>query len=153
VALYAVPVLVDTRVVQYVAFGAAALGLLCLAVGVLALRSAARARQAVRDIPTGTAHLDEALRAQIRRGLRRVALVRYDAFAEMGGRMSFSLALLDEDANGVVVSAINGRTESRCYGKAVSNGAAEQELSPEEKEAIARAMSRVVETRGGYGLH
>ncbi len=95
----------------------------------------------MRAIPTGTAHLDEALRAEIRRGLRRVGLVRYDALAEMGGRMSFSVALLDEDANGVVISAINGRTESRCYGKAVSNGAAEQELSPEEKEAIAQAMS------------
>jgi len=136
-----VPVLVDAEVVQYVAFGAAAVGLLGLAVGALALRSAARARRAVRAIPTGTAHLDEALRAEIRRGLRRVGLVRYDALAEMGGRMSFSVALLDEDANGVVISAINGRTESRCYGKAVSNGAAEQELSPEEKEAIAQAMS------------
>ncbi len=135
------PVLVDAEVVQYVAFGAAAVGLLGLAVGALALRSAARARRAVRAIPTGTAHLDEALRAEIRRGLRRVGLVRYDALAEMGGRMSFSVALLDEDANGVVISAINGRTESRCYGKAVSNGAAEQELSPEEKEAIAQAMS------------
>jgi len=106
-----VPVLVDAEVVQYVAFGAAAVGLLGLAVGALALRSAARARRAVRAIPTGTAHLDEALRAEIRRGLRRVGLVRYDALAEMGGRMSFSVALLDEHANGVVISAIHGRTE------------------------------------------
>jgi hypothetical protein len=139
-----VSVLVDAEVVQYVAFGAAAVGLLGLVAAALALRSAARARRAVRALPTGdalTAHLDEALRAQIRRGLRRVGLVRYDALAEMGGRMSFSVALLDEQANGVVISAINGRTESRCYGKSVANGAAEQELSPEEKEAIAQAMT------------
>jgi len=152
-AIYAVSVLVDARVVQYVALGSAAVGLLGLAVAVLALRSAARARRAMRDMPTGTAHLDEALRAQIRGGLRRVGLVRYDAFAEMGGRMSFSLALLDEDANGVMVSAINGRTESRCYGKLVAGGAAEQELSPEEKDAIAQAMTGFAATPGGYGRH
>ena len=146
-------VLIDIEVVQYVAVGAAAVGLSGLVVGVVGLRSAARVRREVRARPTGTAHLDEALRAEIRRGLRRVGLVRYDALAEMAGRMSFSLALLDEDANGVVVSAINGRTESRCYGKSVSNGACEQELSPEEKEAIARAMTGVVETPGGYGRH
>ena len=143
--------LVDAEVVQYVALGAAVVGLAGLVAGALALRAAVRLRREVRARPTGTAHLDEALRAHVRSGLRRVGLVRYDALAEMGGRMSFSLALLDEDANGVVVSAINGRTESRSYGKAVSNGAAEQELSPEEKEAIARAMSSVVETPGGYG--
>ena len=140
--------LVDAEVVQYVALGAAALGLLGVVVAVLALRSAGRARRAVRALPTGTAHLDDALRAQIHRGLRRVGLVRYDALAEMGGRLSFSLALLDEDANGVVVSAINGRTETRCYGKLVAGGEAEQALSPEEREAIARAMARAMDAYG-----
>jgi hypothetical protein len=131
----------EPEVVQYVALGAAGVGLLGLLVAALAVRSAAHARRAVRAIPTGTAQLDEVVREQLRAGLRRVGLVRYDAFAEMGGRMSFSVALLDQDANGVVISAINGRTETRCYGKAVVNGAAEQELSPEEKDAIAQAMN------------
>ena len=135
--------LLDASVVQYVALGAGAVGLVGLAVGGLAMRSAARARRAVRAMATDPAFatgLDDALRRQLSRGLSRVGLVRYDALAEMGGRMSFSVALLDESANGVVISAINGRTESRCYGKAMANGAPEQELSPEEKEAVARAL-------------
>jgi Protein of unknown function (DUF4446) len=131
----------EPEVVQYVAVAAAGVGLLGLLVGVLAVASARKARRAVRAIPTGAAQLDEVVRQQLMAGLRRVGLVRYDALAEMGGRMSFSVALLDQNANGVVISAINGRTESRCYGKAVMGGAAEQELSPEEKEAIAQAMA------------
>jgi hypothetical protein len=133
---------VDPQVVQYVAIAAGGVGLLGLLVGLLALRSARRARRSVRALAADPAAAipDAALRARLRRGLSRVGLIRYDALAEMGGRLSFSVALLDEDANGVVISAINGRTESRCYGKLVANGAAEQELSPEEKEAIARAL-------------
>jgi Protein of unknown function (DUF4446) len=130
----------DPEVVQYVALAAAAVGLLGLLVAVVALASARRARRAVRAIPTGIAQLDAVVAEQLTAGLRRIGLVRYDAFAEMGGRMSFSVALLDQGANGVVISAINGRTESRCYGKTVVNGSAEQELSPEEKDAIAQAM-------------
>ena len=134
---------VDPQVVQYVAIAAGGVGLLGLLVGLLALRSARRARRSVRALTAGPAlatALDGALLARLRRGLCHVGLIRYDALADMGGRLSFSVALLDADANGVVLSAINGRTESRCYGKAVTNGAAEQELSPEEKEAIAQAM-------------
>jgi hypothetical protein len=135
---------VDATVVRGVAFGAAGVGLLALVGAVLALRSAARAQRSVRGLYGNgalTHFVDAAVREQLRRGLSRVGLVRYDALADMGGRMSFSLALLNEDANGVVISAIHGRTESRCYGKAVAAGAAEQELSPEEKEAIAQAMA------------
>jgi hypothetical protein len=137
----------EPEVVQYVALGAAGVGLLGLLVGVLAVRSARKARRAVHAIPTGTAQLDEVVREQLAAGLRRVGLVRYDALAEMGGRMSFSVALLDQEANGVVISAINGRTESRCYGKSVVGGASEQELSPEEKDAIAQAMTGHVADR------
>jgi hypothetical protein len=134
---------VDPQLVQYVAIAAGGVGLLGLLVGLLALRSARRVRRSVRALvagPTAGTAPDTALRARLRRGLCHVGLVRYDALADMGGRLSFSVALLDADANGVVISAINGRTESRCYGKLLANGAAEQELSPEEKEAIAMAM-------------
>jgi hypothetical protein len=72
--------------------------------------------------------------------LRRVALVRYDAFAELSGRTSFSLALLDDDGNGVTVSAITGRTDTRMYAKAVAAGAGEHELSPEERQAVSSAL-------------
>jgi hypothetical protein len=71
--------------------------------------------------------------------LRNVALVRYDAFTEMSGRMSFSLALLDSDANGVVISAIASSTDTRVYAKGVSQGQGEHELSPEEESAVSSA--------------
>jgi hypothetical protein len=74
--------------------------------------------------------------------LTRVSLVRYDAFSEMSGRMSFSLALLDEHGDGVTISAISGNTETRVYAKGVANGRGEHELSPEEAQAVSSALSR-----------
>jgi hypothetical protein len=72
--------------------------------------------------------------------LRRVALVRYDAFADMSGRMSFSLALLDASADGVVLSAIAGRSDTRVYAKGIVAGKGEHDLSPEERQAVRSAM-------------
>lgn len=72
--------------------------------------------------------------------LRHVALVRYDAFGEMSGRMSFSLALLDDDGDGVTISALTGRSDTRVYAKAVSAGVGEHELSPEESQAVSSAL-------------
>jgi hypothetical protein len=74
--------------------------------------------------------------------LRNVALVRYDAFADMSGRMSFSLALLDDAGDGVAISAIAGRTDTRVYAKGVSGGKGEHELSPEEQQAITSALQK-----------
>ena len=54
--------------------------------------------------------------------LRNIALVRYDAFSEMSGRMSFSLALLDEKGDGVTISAIASSTDTRVYAKGVAEG-------------------------------
>lgn len=77
------------------------------------------------------------------RGLRRVAMVRYDAFEELAGRLSFSLALLDDHGDGLTISAINGRADSRVYAKGVQACAgAGQELSPEEQQAVTAAMAR-----------
>jgi hypothetical protein len=73
--------------------------------------------------------------------LRRVALVRYDAFTEMSGRMSFSLALLDDDGNGIAISAITGRTDTRVYAKPIAAGEGEHGLSPEERQAVAAALA------------
>jgi hypothetical protein len=70
------------------------------------------------------------------RALRDAAIVRYDALQEMSGQLSFSLALLNAQGDGIVLSAINGRAEARTYAKAVVAGKSEQQLSPEEEEAV-----------------
>jgi hypothetical protein len=67
--------------------------------------------------------------------------VRFDAFDDMGGRLSFSVALLDEHGDGTVITAINGRTETRAYAKPVIRGASCHTLSQEEIAAIAQALA------------
>lgn len=80
-----------------------------------------------------------ALRAEARGSLRHVAVVRYDAFGDMGGHLSWSLALLDDGGNGVVLTSIHGRSDARGYAKNIAGWTCEQQLSPEEDEAIAHA--------------
>jgi Protein of unknown function (DUF4446) len=75
--------------------------------------------------------------------LGNVALVRYDAFSEMSGRMSFSLALLNDNGDGVTISAIAAPTDTRVYAKGISAGKGEQDLSPEERQAVAAALDHV----------
>lgn len=81
--------------------------------------------------------------------LRHVALVRYDAFTEMSGRLSFSLAMLDDAGDGVTITAMTGRTDSRVYAKAIVGGKGEHELSPEESQAVTAAHSRRALRRAG----
>jgi hypothetical protein len=69
------------------------------------------------------------------------ALVRYDAYGELSGHQSASLALLDAERNGVVLSSIAHRDTARLYCKQVVDGRGEHLLSPEEDEAIRRALS------------
>lgn len=71
-----------------------------------------------------------------------VGVVRYNPFPEMGGNMSFSMALLDARSNGVVISVLNDRQGSRVYGKPVEAGASTQKLSDEEQQAIGLARGR-----------
>lgn len=73
------------------------------------------------------------------RALRDLAIVHYDALKEMSGHRSFSLALINAVGDGVVVSSINGRTETRTYAKAVQSGHAVETLSPEENQALRAA--------------
>lgn len=80
------------------------------------------------------------LRELVRSTVSRVGLVRYDAFEDMGGALSFTAALLDERGDGVVISAINGRSETRCYAKPISDGSSEHNLSREEEAAIDGAV-------------
>jgi hypothetical protein len=84
------------------------------------------------------------LKDQVMRGrlaLQRFHIVRYDAFEDMGGRLSFSAALLDENGDGVVITSINGRTETRTYAKPVKGMSSEHNLSEEEREAITGAAA------------
>jgi hypothetical protein len=75
------------------------------------------------------------------RALRDVAIIRYDALNEMSGQLSFSLTLLNTVGDGVVLSSINGRTETRTYAKPVLGGKGTQPLSPEEAQVVQSARS------------
>lgn len=79
------------------------------------------------------------LEAKSVKALSGVGLVRYDAFSDVGGRQSFSLALESEEGTGVVVTAIVGRGDVRVYGKAIENGACPNGLTSEEIQALEQA--------------
>jgi Protein of unknown function (DUF4446) len=141
-----------------------ALGLALLALVFSALGGGRRPRDA-----DGPIHLDDALRGilegqarQIHRleqavrslnatdrrqsvliesAVRHVGLVRYDAFEDVGGRLSFSCALLDDAGDGVVVTSINGRQDTRVYAKPIAEGKSPHNLSVEEEEAIRQALA------------
>ena len=83
---------------------------------------------------------DKKQQTEIEGSVRNVALLRYDAFEDVGGRLSFSCALLDDRGNGVVLTSINGRQETRVYAKPVTQGVSSHNLSLEEEEAIRRAL-------------
>jgi len=72
--------------------------------------------------------------------IQHVGVVRFDAFRDMGGMLSFAIAMLDDRGNGMVISSIYGRSESRTYAKPVIERASSYELSPEEREAIRLAL-------------
>jgi hypothetical protein len=77
------------------------------------------------------------------------ALVRYDAYNELSGQQSMSIALLDEERSGIVLSCIHHRDQARVYAKQVHGGQGELELSPEEAEAVRMAISAPA---GGSGV-
>lgn len=79
------------------------------------------------------------VRTDLRQSLRNVAVVRYDAFGDMGGRLSFSCAVVDDDGDGLVISSIHARGESRTYAKGIVGGSSEITLTPEEQEALRAA--------------
>jgi hypothetical protein len=73
--------------------------------------------------------------------IARTSIVRYDALSDAGGHQSASLAMLDSSRSGVVISAIQGRDYARIYVKELDQGRAPIALSPEEREAVERAMA------------
>lgn len=71
--------------------------------------------------------------------LQKIGIIRFSPFKEVGGDQSFSMALLDANNNGLVVSSLFSRTDNRVYGKPIANGQSKYLLSEEEKQAIEKA--------------
>jgi hypothetical protein len=111
-------------------------GVIGVVVGIAAGRRAARAVRECRDLVQGAVGSYGTVDP---RALRDIAVVRYDALREMSGHLSFSLALLNAMGDGVVLSSINGRAETRTYVKPIVAGHGDQELSPEEAQAVRSA--------------
>lgn len=74
--------------------------------------------------------------------LRHLAVVRFNATGDIGGQFSFSLAILDDAANGIVITSIQGHNSGRIYSKTIFDGKSETALSPEETQAIANARPK-----------
>ena len=157
---------VSSSTAAWIAIAAAAGALLALALAGVAWRNLARVRAAQKvllgdgkedlvDFAVSLqARIDDLHRAvdEVAAGLARVdrrvdgcvaklSIVRYDAYKDAGGQQSASLAVLDASRSGVVVSAIQGRDYARIYMKEVDRGRAAVALSPEEQEAVKRAMA------------
>jgi len=158
---------VSSSEAAWIALGAASLAVLALAVAVYAWMRLRRVREAqivllgggkgdlidfavslqgriddlhgaVDEVAGGLARVDR----RVDDSLSNASIVRYDAYTDTGGHQSASLALLDGGRSGVVVTAIQGRDYARIYMKELDRGRAPIALSPEELEAVERAMSR-----------
>jgi len=156
--------------VGIVALAAAAVAIVALALAVVQLRQLRRLRADQRavlgeqkvDLVAHAAALDASFRAlheyvtdvaerldartgvaeqRLDGAIAHCGLVRYDAYNEMSGRQSTSIALLDSSRSGVVLSSIHHRDQARLYAKQVSGGKGELRLSPEEEEALRLAFS------------
>src|ERR1035437_5928528 len=94
----------------------------------------------------------EGVEGALRGTLSHRALVRYDAYNELSGHQSMSIALLDDERSGIVLSCIHHRDQARVYGKQVRGGRGELELSPEEAEAVRLAVSVAGAGAGGGSI-
>jgi hypothetical protein len=144
--LRCVTVIVLNVIMIAIAAAGGVAGLIGIVAGVAAGRRAGRAVRECRDLVQGAVGSRGTVDP---RAVRDVAIVRYDALSEMSGQLSFSLALLNAMGDGVVLSSINGRAETRTYAKPVVAGQGQQELSPEEAQAVHSArlgttLSRVI---------
>ena len=94
--------------------------------------------RAVDEVAAGLSRVDRRIDGSI----SKTSIVRYDALSDAGGHQSASVAMLDSSRTGVVLSAIQGRDYARIYVKELDQGRAPVALSPEEQEAVERAMAR-----------
>jgi hypothetical protein len=148
-----------------IALGMAALSLLVAIVAVLSARKARKQMIVFRGsaseedvLAAGVAQserVDELMEKVARLGqsvvvaqrdiaasLRHLAVVRFNATGDIGGQFSFSLAILDDAANGIVITSIQGHNSGRIYSKTIFDGKSETALSPEETQAIANARPK-----------
>ena len=129
---------------QTLAAAALVVAVVSMVVALVAVVRIARVTARLRVIegqrPVGPGDL-AALRADIAQALRHVAVVRYDAFGDMGGRLSFSAAVIDDQGDGLVFSSIHARGESRTYAKGIVGGGSDATLTPEEQQALAAART------------
>jgi hypothetical protein len=157
-----------TGIVALAAGAVALVALVWVAILTVQLRRLRSAQSAVlgaqgqRDLVEHAAELDDAFRAmrdhvelvhgtiderladaeaRLDTALAHRSLVRFDAYNEMSGRQSTSIALLDSTGSGIVMSSIHHRDQARVYAKQVRDGRGELELAPEEEEAVRTAMS------------
>jgi hypothetical protein len=93
---------------------------------------------AIADLQKRLLHLEQLFVTS----LRRTGVISYDAFDDVGGARSRSIALLDDEGSGLVVSVLVSRTDTSFYLKEITTGRPEEPLSPEERQAIERALQR-----------
>ncbi len=128
----------------FLSVAAVVLAALACVLALLALRRTSRRSggEGVDALPEDVHGLRQevaALKAENADALRHLSVVRYDAFGDVGGHLSWSLALLDDAGHGTVLTSIHGRSEARTYAKSIAGWTCEQQLSPEELEAIEHA--------------
>ena len=82
------------------------------------------------------------LKSGLRDSLNHIAVVRYDALDNLSGRYSFSAAIVDDYGDGLVITTIHGRADTRSYLKEINGGKSEIDLSPEERDAVSSALGR-----------
>jgi len=150
----------DPNVLSIVAVAAAGVAVISFALALRAQTRLRRLRRALRVMQASTGSevtIDDAedvvrrltdiakrvddLDVVARVAVQHVGLVRFDAFEDMGGHLSFAAAMLDAQGDGFVLTSINGRQETRIYAKPIERGSSHYHLSDEEQEAIRRAIS------------
>jgi Protein of unknown function (DUF4446) len=169
-----------TGIVALAAAGAAVLALIACAMLARSLRRLRRAQRMVlgdgeeRDVVAHSASLQDAFGAlqdyvaevaerldgrlagaeEVLAGaIKHRSLVRYDAYNELSGQQSVSIALLDDHRSGVVLSCIHHRDQARVYAKQVREGRSELELSPEEAQALEAALDTSTTTDAAQAAH
>jgi len=159
-------VTLDASAQSTIVLALAAVVLLLLVWVALLQRSEARLRSRLRRVLTGgeTTSLDQILDQQVQRldglsgrldaltklhheleaitqrAIQKVGVVRYNPFSDAGGDQSFAIALLDAEGNGLVVSSLHSRTETRVFAKPVRAGRSTYSLSDEEQQAVKKAL-------------